>query len=138
MSMILFLGWFGLACLGVSLALAALAWVYWCRCPACEPVRWRLTRPALDGLPILHPSSFDAEHDLLSRSDPLPPAVIIESFDPAGVLQRMRSQGRGQRATGGPVRAVGAVGNDGPEAFIPFKRHSEWKPKSTSVWRGDE
>jgi hypothetical protein len=60
----MFLLWCAVACVGASLALAGVAWACRCRCPACEPVRWRLTRPALDGAHILHRSSIAAKHDL--------------------------------------------------------------------------
>lgn len=105
-----FLGWFGLACLGASLALAVLAWRYRCRCTACEAVRWRLTRPALDGAPILHLTSETAAQDI-----------------------RFVPYGRG------PIEVPAHFENDsdGRTVFVPAKR-CEWKPKSTSVWRGDE
>lgn len=156
-----FLLWCGTASVGASLALAVVAWVGRCRCPACAPVRWRLTRPALDGAPILR---RDSEAAVLASaqeagfppwpkeygkgaSDPIAWAAfsdpkILDALNNSPVVQYGKAwrawrengsvgpapvppKGTGRYATGGAVRpsAVGFVGNDGPEAFIPFKRH---------------
>lgn len=117
MSMILFLGWFGLACLGASLALAVLAWAYRRRCPVCGPVRWRLTRPALDGQPILHSTSDMAQHGI--RFMPYGRPFVGNA---ANLLDDPLS----------PVKTVDAVLD--PLTKIP---RYEWRPKSASVWRGD-
>lgn len=119
--MLEFLLWCGVASVGASLALVVVAWAGRCRCPACAPVRWRLTRPALDGAPIVHRDSEAAV--LASAQEAGFPPWPKEYGKGTSYLQSIQSQDRGHRATGGPVRVRDFVGNDGPEMFIPFKRY---------------